>query len=127
MKGIRCVEPKSEVLVHQSLQDRAQVLFKTHEQGVVIEGKISHSPLSVPVENLLKNLMGILSQELGVQETTGTVFTMVRAPGGGDDRNRVQAVRQVESGKGDLPGRRGFATFKPEVTKFMEKFHHGVK
>ncbi len=99
MKGVGSVEPKAEVLFHESFQDEAQVFFKTHEEGIVIKGEIPYSKLLVPVQDFIQNLMRILCEELRVQEVARTVLTPVRAPGRREKRNMIQAMDQVEGGK----------------------------
>ena len=53
MKCIGSVEPKPEVLFHNSLQQKAQVLFKAHEEGIVIKGEVPYSTLPVPVQDFI--------------------------------------------------------------------------
>jgi len=127
MNGIGRVEPKAEVLFHQRLENEAQVLFKTQDQGVVIKGKIAYSALPVPVQDFIGNLMRIPSDELGVQETARTVFATVRAPSRCEEWNVIRSVEQVEGGDGKLVWRWDLVPFNAEVTKVIEKSHHGVK
>jgi len=100
MNGVGSVEPKAQIMFYDFLQDGAQVPLKIYEKGVVIKGEIPYPALPVPVQDFIENLMGILWDEPRVQETARAVFTTVRAPGGGHDRDIVHSVEEVEGGKG---------------------------